>query len=107
MAGLELTATPFTYKLPVVPDSVTATCVHTLLGSAAVLTMVCSPTGPQIEIPKCKTPLAPKGERNKYLFVAGPKSKMRCCQLLPPFQYTQAAMVQSVKPSRRPLGRLT
>ena len=36
------TAVPFTYRVPVVPDSVTARCVHSFSGSAAGASSRCS-----------------------------------------------------------------
>src|SRR5450830_638316 len=58
------TATPFTYKLPVAPASVTATCVHTPVGNAAVPTMACSPTPLLVVIAKRTTPVLLRGDRN-------------------------------------------
>src|SRR5450830_1571744 len=59
------TATPFTYKTPTEPASVTATCVHTPVGNAAVPVIVCSPTPLLVVIAKRTTPALLFGDRNR------------------------------------------
>src|SRR6185503_20896592 len=46
------TCAPLTYSVPVLPDLVTATCVHAPVGSADVPLMRCSPPDPLVVIAK-------------------------------------------------------
>src|SRR5512144_2761918 len=76
MPVLVPTTAPFTYSVPVLPDSVTATCTHEPAGSADVPLMRCSPPEPPVVIANL-TPDPLVGVRNMLTLVPVPKSKMR------------------------------
>src|SRR5512138_346311 len=70
------TCAPFTYSVPVLPDSVTATCCHEPVGSAAVPLIRCSaPDPPVVMANRIVEPLV--GTRNILTVVLLPKSKIR------------------------------
>src|SRR5690348_4378216 len=97
------TGLPFTYSVPVLPDSVTARCVQVF-----ALTL-------WLELSRCSAPLPPvlmanRGRldpalivRNMYRLVPVPKSKTRD-QVLTAEGRTQVATVKFVSPFTMPLG---
>ncbi len=58
MFGLVATAVPLTYSVPVVPDSVTARCVHVFTGSWPVVLICCSAPPPLVVMAKRGPPPA-------------------------------------------------
>src|SRR5919108_3275219 len=71
------TCTPLTYSVPVLPDLVTATCVHVPVVSAAVPLICISLPPPLVVMAKRIAPEPLCGVRNILTVVPVPKSKMR------------------------------
>src|SRR5215475_2075191 len=91
---------PFTYNVPVVPDKVTARCVHWPVGSAAVPVSCCSPPAPLVVIANLGgVPVTPAaGVRNMYTVVFWPKSNSRVQEAVDP-RLIHPAIVKLVSPA--------
>src|SRR5258706_14400538 len=76
MLALVATATPLTYSVPVVPDSVTATCDQVFSGSAEVALRRCSPPLPLVVMAK-RGAVPALTVRNMFAVVPVPKSNTR------------------------------
>src|SRR3954452_7818165 len=97
------TWTPLTYMRPVVPVSVTATCVHWPSGRGDGALMTCSAPAALPLTVIAKRGAAPAlVARNMYASVPDPKSKMRD-QVLVSCGLTQAATVKSCRVLTIPL----
>src|SRR5262245_54538977 len=92
--------------MPTPPLSVTATCVHTPVGSAVAPLIRCSPAAPAVVMANRGVPELDRAVRNMYDVVLLPKSKMRC-QLATVSNRIQVATVKPVAPARIPDGRAT
>src|SRR5512143_1385417 len=91
------TTEPFTYSVPVLPLFVTATCVHTPVGSADEPVICCSAPLPLVVMAKRMALVEPFcGVRNILTVVPVPKSKMRF-QPLEVLRKTQVAIEKSLR----------
>src|SRR5262245_66662293 len=92
--------------MPVPPDSVTATCVHAPVGSAAGPLIRCSPPDPEVVMANRAVPELLRGVRNMVTVVPVPKSQTRDHVVIMS-RRTHVAIVIAEAPLRMPLGTLT
>src|SRR5262249_11019211 len=105
MLVLVATATPLMYRVPVVPESVTATCDQTPIGSRPGALGCCS--GPLRPVVIAKRMLPPlEGVRNMYVPVPVPISNMRD-HAGSAVGLTHAEIVKSCSPLTMLLGSCT
>src|SRR6266516_1099732 len=104
MFGLVATGAPLRYSVPVVPDSVTATCDQVFSGNSPPPVSCCSPL--PVVIANRRPAPPPSTVRNMYVLVPVPKSNTRD-QVASDDGLTQADTVKSDRPLTIPLGRLT
>src|SRR4051794_25816857 len=97
MAVLAPDGCPLTYRVPVLPDRVTATCTQAPTGSAAEPSIRCSaPEPPTVMANRGTSPVTPaRGVRNMLMPVDWPKSNSRVQLAVEP-RLIQVAMVKSV-----------
>jgi hypothetical protein len=102
------TGTPLTHSVPVVPDLVTATCVHVLTDNGPGPLICCSPPPPVVVMAnRTGVPATPaRAVRNMLTSVPVPKSKIRD-QFCVAAGFTHVAIVKSVRPLRIPAGMFT
>src|SRR6266487_4675891 len=105
MLGLVATAVPLTYNVPVLPDSVTARCVHWPTGSWVLVLICCSAPPPDVVIAN-RGPAPAFTVKNMYVPVPVPKSKTRD-QVGIAAGFTHADTVKSLSPLTMPDGRFT
>src|SRR3954454_24638669 len=92
MFALLATAVPLRYSVPVVPESVTATCDQVFSGSWPPPVRSCSAPLPLLVMPKRRPLPPPLTVRNMLTVVPVPKSKTRA-QVSSEAGLTQAEMV--------------
>jgi hypothetical protein len=105
MALLVPTGVPLTYRVPVLPDRVTARCDQVLVGSWPLRLMRCSPPLPPVVIANLGPPPA-LTVRNMYAPVPVPKSNTRD-QVVVAAGLTHAETVKSPSPLTIAGGRST
>src|ERR1041384_1314965 len=106
MFWLVATGLPLRYSVPVVPDSVTATCDQVFRRSCPPPVSCCSAPPPPVVIAKRSPAPPPLMVMNMYTVVPVPKSKTRAQTSLDA-GLTQADAVKSDRPLTIPVGRLT
>src|SRR5262245_28616472 len=105
MLALVATAVPLTYRVPVVPLSVTATCDHVFNGSCDAALSRCSPPAPLVVIAN-RGPDPAFTVRNMLAVVPVPMSNTRD-HVEVADGFTQAAMVKLETPVSIPEGIAT
>src|SRR3954453_3904810 len=100
------TGVPLTYSVPVLPDSVTATCDQLPNGSVPVSSIRCSAPPPPVVMAKRSGPPPALSVRNILAVVPVPKSNTRD-QTLFCDGLTNAEMGKSFSPLTMPDGRFT
>src|ERR1041385_3257300 len=106
MFGLVATGAPLRYSVPVVPDSVTATCDQVFRGNCPPPVSCCSAPPPPVVIAKRSPAPPPLMVMNMFTVVPVPKSKTRA-QVSLDAGLTQADTVKADRPLTIPAGRLT
>src|ERR1051325_5115732 len=106
MFGLVATGAPLRYSVPVVPDSVTATCDQVFRGSCPPPVSCCSAPPPPVVIAKRSPAPPPLTVMNMFTVVPVPKSKTRD-HVAFDAGLTHADTVKSDRRLTMPVGRLT
>src|SRR6185295_12448442 len=105
MFGLVATGVPLRYSVPVVPDSVTATCDQVFRGSCPPPVSCCSAPPPPVVIAKRSPAPPPLTVMNMFTVGPVPKSNTRA-QVSLDARLTQADTVKSDRLLTIPVGRL-